>query len=81
MTRLARDLRLPRPIRAGEVSGDRLSFTTQSQETLGSRDALRTLIYRYRGTLEGDMIRFTLETSGGHSALPPIQFVAHRKQP
>lgn len=74
-------LRLPRPIRAGEASGDRLSFTTQSQEMLGSQDAILTVTNRYRGTLEGDMSRFTLETSGGHSTHPQIQFVARRAPP
>lgn len=81
ITGVASYLRLPRPIRAGEVSGERLSFTTQSQEMLGSQDASRTVTHRYRGTLEGDTIRFTLETSGGYSAHSPIQFIAHRKQP
>lgn len=81
ITGVASYLRLPRPIRAGEVSGDRLSFTTQSQEMLGSQDAIRTVTHRYRGTLEGDTIRFTLETSGGYSAHPPVQFIAHRRQP
>ncbi|MFN3594691.1 MAG: hypothetical protein ACK4TK_08420, partial [Thiobacillaceae bacterium] len=62
-------------------SGDRLSFTTQSQEMLGSQDAILTVTNRYRGTLEGDMSRFTLETSGGHSTHPQIQFVARRAPP
>lgn len=78
ITGVASYLRLPRTNRAGEVRGGRLSFSTESQEMLGSQDAIRTVTHHYHGTLEGDTIRFTLETSGGHSMHPPIQFVAHR---
>lgn len=71
-------LRTPRAIQDGRISGNRLSFITQSQEMLGGGDAIRTVAHRYRGTLEGDVIRFSLESSGGHSIHAPVHFEARR---
>lgn len=71
-------LRTRRTIQDGRISGNRLSFMTQSQEMLGGRDEIRTVTHRYRGTLDGDVIRFTLESGGGHSMHEPVQFEARR---
>jgi hypothetical protein len=71
-------LRTRRAIQDGRISGNRLSFTTQSQEMLGGRDGTRTVTHRYRGVLDGDVTRFTLESSGGHSFHEPVQFEARR---
>jgi hypothetical protein len=67
-----------RAILAGRIDGNRLSFQTQSQEMLGGRDEVRTVTHRYRGVLDGDVIRFTLESGGGHSFHEPVQFDARR---
>lgn len=71
-------LRTPRAIQDGRISGKRLSFSTRSQEMLGGRDEIRTVVHRYRGTLDGDVIRFTLESGGGHSFHEPVHFEARR---
>lgn len=71
-------LRVRRPIQDGRISGNRLSFSTRSQEMLGGLDEIRTVTHRYRGTLDGDVIRFTLESGGGHSFHEPVQFEARR---
>lgn len=71
-------LRTRRDILDGRISGNRLSFSTRSQEMLGTRDGIRTVTHRYRGTLDGDVIRFTLESRGGHSLHAPVHFEARR---
>ena len=71
-------LRTRRAIQDGRISGDRVSFVTQSQEMLGGRDEIRTVTHRYRGTLDGDVIRFTLDSGGGHSFHEPVRFEARR---
>ena len=47
------------PITDGKVSGDTISFSTKA-EFNGN-----TIVTRYRGTLAGDEIRFTVEREGG----------------
>lgn len=74
-------LKTRRAIQDGRISGNRLSFMTQSQEMLGGRDEIRTVTHRYRGTLDGDVIRFTLESGGGQSLHEPVQFEARRVAP
>jgi len=71
-------LRTRRAIQDGRISGDCVSFVTQSQEMLGGRDEIRTVTHRYRGTLDGDVIRFTLDSGGGHSFHEPVRFEARR---
>jgi hypothetical protein len=71
-------LRTRRAIQDGRLSGNRLSFTTQSQEMLGGQDEIRTVTHRYRGTLDGDVIRFTLASGGGQSRHEPVRFEARR---
>ncbi len=69
-------LRLPRTIESGVVSGnERIEFTTYSESTDGS--TTRTLTHRYRGRLNGETIRFVLESSGS----PPVEFEARRAGP
>ena len=70
-------LRLPRSIEEGRLDGRRLSFLTRSDEVLGDAPP-REVTHRYRGEVAGDAIRFTLETSGGYSRHPPLEFVARR---
>lgn len=78
VTGMASYLGTRRAIQAGRIEGNRLTFLTQSQEMLGGRDEIRTVTHRYRGTLDGGVIRFTLESSGGHSFHEPVRFEARR---
>jgi hypothetical protein len=68
-------LGLARPIVAGSVEGAQIAFTTRSQEGLGRE--VRDLVHGYRGSVEGDAIRFVLITQGGNAG-DPVEFVARR---
>lgn len=68
-------LGVARPIVEGSVQGTQISFSTRSQESLGRE--VHDLVHRYRGTVEGDSIRFMLMTQGGNSG-DPVEFVARR---
>ena len=70
-------LSLPKSIVEGRLEGRRLSFLTRSDEVLGDAPP-REVTHRYRGEVEGDAIRFTLEATGGYSRHPPLEFVARR---
>lgn len=70
-------LRLPRIIEQGELrDGAQLRFITHTDSMSGSET--RTLTHAYRGTLRGDALHFTLETTGSRSGSEPVEFVAHR---
>jgi hypothetical protein len=68
-------LGVARPVVGGSVDGNHISFSTRTQEMLG-RDT-RDLLHTYRGTIEGDTIRFLLVTEGGNSG-GPVEFTARR---
>lgn len=70
-------LGVPRMIEQGRLSGERVDFVTHSQEVMG--DGLgREVTHRYLGILKGGELRVVLESSGGHSAHVPVEFVARR---
>ena len=71
-------LKVPRPILNGKLQANRISFTTRTfEESAGqSREAMHS----YEGTVQGDEIRFVVQTDGGFSIHPPIAFVAKRLQ-
>lgn len=69
-------LGIPRAIVAGSLEPGRLVFLTRSESVEGS--STYVLTHRYRGSLEGDAIRFVLATEGGVSAREPVEFVARR---
>jgi hypothetical protein len=63
-------------VEQGQLRGDRLSFVTHSQETLG--DSRREVTHRYRAMLKSEELHFVLETTGAHSSHTPVEFVARR---
>lgn len=65
-------------IEQAKLDGDWISFVTRSQEMLSDDKPWKEVIHRYIGQVTADRIRFTLETSGGYSIHPPIQFLAQR---
>ena len=69
-------LRVPRGLFEGSVDGKGLRFATRTDEVSGG--TATPTVHRYRGTLTGDEIRFTLQTEGGSSAHVPVEFVARR---
>ena len=64
-----------------QLKGNWLSFITRSQEMLGSDTPWKEVTHHYTGQVSKDAIHFTLETSGGHTPHPPIEFVAQRVSP
>lgn len=68
-------LGVPRGIVDGSLNGDRVLFQTRTEEISG--DSKAGIVHRYRGTITGDSIAFTMQTEGGSSSVP-IQFTARR---
>jgi len=64
-------------IEQATLEGEWLRFTTRSQEMIGDNPWKETT-HRYTGKVSPDQIEFTLETNGGYSIHPPVEFVAHR---
>ncbi|MGQ0593899.1 MAG: serine/threonine-protein kinase [Gammaproteobacteria bacterium] len=65
-----------RGVLGGTFGGDRISFDTRTRETLG--DGEKETVHHYRGRISGDEIRFILQTEGGFSDHPPVEFTAKR---
>lgn len=61
-----------------ELAGNLLSFITRSQEMLGSDRPWKEVTHRYSGQITPTKIHFTLESTGGYSIHPPINFTAQR---
>jgi hypothetical protein len=72
-------LRVPRGIEEGVLDGARLRFVTRSTELLGATE--RTVTHRYSGTLDGDVLRLTLQTEGAAQPHPPLPVTARRVAP
>jgi hypothetical protein len=70
-------LGVARMIEQGRLAGGRLEFLTRTQETLGDGPG-REVTHRYRGALKDGQLHLVLESSGGHSAHLPVEFVARR---
>jgi len=68
-------LRVPRGIVGGTLNGDRVVFETRTEEVSGDRTS--DVVHRYRGTIAGDTITFTMQSEGGSSTVP-VQFTAKR---
>jgi hypothetical protein len=68
-------LRVPRGIVDGSLSGDRVVFETRTEEVSG--DKTTDVVHRYRGTIAGDTIAFTMQMEGSSSTVP-VQFTAKR---
>tara|TARA_B110000503_G_scaffold19879_1_gene29690 strand:+ start:17885 stop:18232 length:348 start_codon:yes stop_codon:yes gene_type:complete len=61
-----------------QLFGNRLSFTTRSQQTIGAGDTTRDVIYHYTGLIAGDRVAFTLRSEGGFLGHIPVTFMAQR---
>ena len=64
-----------RGIVEGTVEGDTLQFITTTREELGPEESTQA-VHRYRGNIRGDEIEFLMQTEGGYSEHPPIEFTA-----
>ncbi len=71
----------PAPLEDVQFDGTHLSFTTRSQESMGSEAPWKEVTHRYTGEVSADGIRFTLMSSGGYTLHRPLTFVARRVQP
>ncbi len=71
---------VPLTIEQARLKGDWISFTTRSQEMLGSDTPLKEVTHRYIGQVMPEGIRFTLESGGGYTIHPPLTFTAQRGQ-
>lgn len=65
-------------IEQASLEGDWLRFVTRSQEMLGSDTPWKEVTHRYTGQVTPEGIRFTLESGGGYSIHPPVEFIARR---
>jgi hypothetical protein len=72
-------LGVARGILDGNVKGATVSFKTRTDENAGSES--RQTEHRYSGTVSGDELRLSIETTGGLSPHAPIDFVARRAGP
>lgn len=70
-------LRVARTVEQGKLLAGQVNFLTHSQEVLGE-GPVRDVTHRYRGGVKADELLLVLETSGGHSTHPPVEFVARR---
>ncbi|MBM3788882.1 MAG: hypothetical protein FJW35_00870 [Acidobacteria bacterium] len=70
-------LGVDRTVREGKVRGEEITFTTVTSEAAGSES--REARHLYRGTVQAQEIRFTMQTEGGFSEHPPVDFVARRE--
>jgi hypothetical protein len=70
-------LGVARSVEEGKLNGEQLNFITRSQEVLGEGQS-REVIHRYRGGLKAGELHFVLESGGGQSGHPPVEFVARR---
>jgi hypothetical protein len=61
----------------GALQGKRVVFQTRTQEVRGDFDNPVSVSHRYRGTITGDTIAFTMQSEGGGSSVP-LEFTATR---
>jgi hypothetical protein len=65
-------------IEQASLEGEWLRFVTRSQEMLGSDQPWKEVTHRYTGQVTPEGIRFTLESGGGYTVNPPVEFIARR---
>lgn len=70
-----------RTVEQARLEDGGLRFFTRSRETLGSDSLGKDITHRYTGQVTPEGIRFTLESSGGYTLNPPLEFVATRASP
>jgi hypothetical protein len=61
----------------GSLGGDRVVFQTRTEEVRGDFSNPVPVTHRYRGTITGDTIAFTMQSEGGSSTVP-VEFTATR---
>jgi len=76
VTGTASFLKIDRAIIDGKFDGNRISFSTRSQELVGG--ATFDTKHLYRGTVGENEIRLVMQTEGGVSEHVPVEFVATR---
>jgi len=67
-----------RGILEGTVKGDRLQFSSKTQEVLGDWNNPRDVLHRYQGRILHDEITFVMQTEGGLSPHVPVEFTAKK---
>jgi hypothetical protein len=65
-----------RGIVQGRIQENRITFTTKTAENLGNET--KEVTHSYRGRVSGNEIQFVMQTEGGFSPHPPVQFTARR---
>lgn len=60
----------------GKLSGNKLTFNTKTRELLGDEE--KETVHHYGGRISGDEIQFIMQTEGGFSDHPPVEFTAKR---
>lgn len=65
-------------IEKATLNGDWITFITRSQEMLGTNAPWKEVTHRYTGQVTPEAIRFTLESGGGYTIHPPVEFTAQR---
>jgi hypothetical protein len=65
-----------RGIVQGRIQENTITFVTKTAENLGNET--KEVTHSYRGKVVGNEIRFIMQTDGGFSPHPPIQFTARR---
>lgn len=65
-------------IERASLEGEWLRFVTRSQEMLGSDQPWKEVTHRYTGRVTAEGIHFTLESGGGYTLHPPVEFMARR---
>ena len=66
----------PRGIVEGKAKKGRVQFTTRTRESSGGAE--KEAAHHYQGSLQGDEIRFVVQTEGGFSEHVPVEFTARR---
>jgi hypothetical protein len=67
-------------IEQAKLEGEWLRFSTRSQEMLND-SPYKEVTHRYTGRVTSGGIQFTLESSGGYTIHPPVEFTARRAAP
>ena len=78
ITGIAGFLSLGRTIWDGKIAGNRISFMTKTQATMGCNQPNAEERHYYKGTVEGESIRFTMTTDSPAGEHIPIHFTAHK---
>lgn len=73
-------LRVSRPITEAQLQKNKLTFTTKTQEDMGSL-GVKEVTHHYRGEIQATQIIFIMQTEGGFSSHVPIEFIAKRQVP